>query len=401
MSLKNVKKIYPFSGDDIKKHKAQAKRAKKQKPEEAEENKVNLQITDKGVVAVQEFNLEVADKEFIVLVGPSGCGKSTTLRMIAGLEEISEGELWIGDRLINDVAPKDRDIAMVFQSYALYPHMTVYDNMAFALKLRHTPKAEIDRKVKEAAEILDITQYLGRKPKALSGGQRQRVAIGRAIVRDPQVMLMDEPLSNLDAKLRNQMRAEIIKLRERINTTFIYVTHDQTEAMTLGDRIVIMKDGFIQQIGTPQEVFNHPYNLFVAGFIGAPQMNFFDAKLIKTDGKYAVELNGYVVELSEDKQKALTANNVEEQSITLGVRPEHIALDEVGVDAKIDVSEMMGSSVHLHANANGKDVIIIVSTMNMTGAEVAALSAGTAVKFNFGGNVCHVFSKETGINLEA
>ncbi|MBO5953703.1 MAG: ATP-binding cassette domain-containing protein, partial [Oscillospiraceae bacterium] len=266
MSLKNVKKIYPFSGDDIKKHKAQAKRAKKQKPEEAEENKVNLQITDKGVVAVQEFNLEVADKEFIVLVGPSGCGKSTTLRMIAGLEEISEGELWIGDRLINDVAPKDRDIAMVFQSYALYPHMTVYDNMAFALKLRHTPKAEIDRKVKEAAEILDITQYLGRKPKALSGGQRQRVAIGRAIVRDPKVMLMDEPLSNLDAKLRNQMRAEIIKLRQRIDTTFIYVTHDQTEAMTLGDRIVIMKDGFIQQIGTPQEVFNHPYNLFVAGF---------------------------------------------------------------------------------------------------------------------------------------
>ena len=227
-------------------------------------------VYDKNVVAVQEFNLEIADKEFIVLVGPSGCGKSTTLRMVAGLEEISGGELYIGDKLVNDVPPKDRDIAMVFQNYALYPHMTVYENMAFALKLRKEKKEVIDKKVREAAEILDITQYLDRKPKALSGGQRQRVAIGRAIVRDPQVFLMDEPLSNLDAKLRNQMRAEIIKLRQRIDTTFIYVTHDQTEAMTLGDRIVIMKDGFIQQIGTPQEVFNHPANLFVAGFIGSP-----------------------------------------------------------------------------------------------------------------------------------
>ena len=238
-------------------------------------------VYDKNVVAVQEFNLEIADKEFIVLVGPSGCGKSTTLRMVAGLEEISGGELYIGDKLVNDVPPKDRDIAMVFQNYALYPHMTVYENMAFALKLRKEKKEVIDKKVREAAEILDITQYLDRKPKALSGGQRQRVAIGRAIVRDPQVFLMDEPLSNLDAKLRNQMRAEIIKLRQRIDTTFIYVTHDQTEAMTLGDRIVIMKDGFIQQIGTPQEVFNHPANLFVAGFIGSPQMNFFDARLDK------------------------------------------------------------------------------------------------------------------------
>ena len=402
MTLKNIKKVYPFSGDDAKKQKAKAKKAAKQTAEAQEEKKVNLQVTDKGVVAVQEFSLEIADKEFIVLVGPSGCGKSTTLRMIAGLEEISDGELYIGDRLVNDVAPKDRDIAMVFQSYALYPHMTVYDNMAFALKLRHTPKDEIDRKVKEAAEILDITQYLGRKPKALSGGQRQRVAIGRAIVRDPKVMLMDEPLSNLDAKLRNQMRAEIIKLRERINTTFVYVTHDQTEAMTLGDRIVIMKDGFIQQIGTPQQVFNHPHNLFVAGFIGAPQMNFFDAKLVKVNGKYAVELAGYTVELSEEKQAALAANNVAEQAITLGVRPEHISLSETeGVDAKIDVSEMMGSSVHLHVNANGKDIVIVVSTMNMTGAEVAALRAGTFVKFAFGSNVCHVFNKETGINLEA
>ena len=241
-------------------------------------------IYDNKVTAVHDFNLEIADKEFIVLVGPSGCGKSTTLRMVAGLEEISEGDLLIGDKRMNDVEPKDRDIAMVFQNYALYPHMTVYENMAFALKLRKLPKDEIDKKVREAAEILDITSYLDRKPKALSGGQRQRVAIGRAIVRNPQVFLMDEPLSNLDAKLRNQMRAEIIKLRQRIDTTFIYVTHDQTEAMTLGDRIVIMKDGYIQQIGTPQEVFEHPANIFVAGFIGTPQMNLFDAKLVKTGG---------------------------------------------------------------------------------------------------------------------
>ena len=394
LTLKNIKKIYPFSGDDTKKK-------KKKKGEEQEEKKVNLQIADKGVVAVQEFNLEIKDKEFIVLVGPSGCGKSTTLRMIAGLEEISEGELYIGDRLVNDVAPKDRDIAMVFQNYALYPHMTVYDNLAFALKLRHTPKDEIDKKVKEAAEILDITQYLGRKPKALSGGQRQRVAIGRAIVRNPQVMLMDEPLSNLDAKLRNQMRAEIIKLRERINTTFIYVTHDQTEAMTLGDRIVIMKDGFIQQIGTPQEVFSHPYNLFVAGFIGTPQMNMFDAKLVKNNGKYAVQLGNLTVELSDEKQAALAKNNVAEQDVVLGVRPEHITLADDGIDARVDVHEMMGSTVHLHVTAMGRDVVLVVSTMDMTPAQIAALANGASVKFKFHGNVCHVFNKETGINLEA
>ena len=394
LTLKNVMKIYPHNGDDAKK----AKKAKK--GEVKEEKKVNLQITEKGVVAVQQFNLEIKDKEFIVLVGPSGCGKSTTLRMIAGLEEISEGELYIGDRLVNDVAPKDRDIAMVFQNYALYPHMTVYENMAFALKLRHTPKDEIDKAVKQAAEILDITQYLGRKPKALSGGQRQRVAIGRAIVRNPQVMLMDEPLSNLDAKLRNQMRAEIIKLRQRIDTTFIYVTHDQTEAMTLGDRIVIMKDGFIQQIGTPQEVFNHPYNLFVAEFIGSPKMNIFDAKLVKVNGKYAVELGGMVTVLSDDKQEALAKNNVAEQEIKLGVRPEHIVL-EAGLEGIVDVSELMGSSVHLHVTSMGRDVVMVVSTMNMTGAEVAALNHGSKVNFSFPGHVCHVFNKETGVNLEA
>ena len=394
LTLKNVKKIYPHNGDEAKKSK------KKKKNDEPEKEKVNLQITEAGVVAVQEFNLEIADKEFVVLVGPSGCGKSTTLRMIAGLEEISEGELWIDDKLMNDVAPKDRDIAMVFQNYALYPHMTVYDNMAFALKLRHTPKEEIDKAVKAAAEILDITEYLRRKPKALSGGQRQRVAIGRAIVRDPKVMLMDEPLSNLDAKLRNQMRAEIIKLRQKINTTFIYVTHDQTEAMTLGDRIVIMKDGFIQQIGTPQQVFNHPYNLFVAEFIGSPKMNIFDAKLLKQNGKYAVELGGMTVELSEEKQAKLAKNNVKEGAIKLGVRPEHIVLEQ-GISGKVDVSELMGSSVHLHVSAMNRDVVVVVSTMNMTGAEVAALTNGAALNFSFPGHVCHVFDPETGINLEA
>ena len=390
VKLVNVKKIYPFVSGEEKKSK------KKKKDDEPQKEKANLQITDKGVVAVQEFNLDIADKEFIVLVGPSGCGKSTTLRMVAGLEEITEGELYIDGKLMNDVAPKDRDIAMVFQNYALYPHMTVYDNMAFSLKLKKTPKAEIDRKVREAAEILDITQYLNRKPKALSGGQRQRVAIGRAIVRSPKVMLMDEPLSNLDAKLRNEMRAEIIKLRERIDTTFMYVTHDQTEAMTLGDRIVIMKDGYIQQIGTPQEVFNHPANLFVAGFIGMPVMNFFDAKLVEKDGKYCVELGGVSVELSSEKEARLKANGVKTQDITLGVRPEHTDVSEDGIAAKVEVSEMMGSSVHLHVNADGHDVIIIVPTVEMKGN----YRIGDTVHFSFKGNVAHVFSKETEKNLE-
>ena len=304
VELKNIKKVYPFISGEQKKKKKQA--------DEPEKKKVNLQITDEGVVAVQEFNLDIADKEFIVLVGPSGCGKSTTLRMVAGLEEITDGELYIDGKLMNDVAPKDRDIAMVFQNYALYPHMTVYENMAFSLKLRHTPKDEIDKKVREAAEILDITQYLERKPKALSGGQRQRVAIGRAIVRDPQVLLMDEPLSNLDAKLRNQMRAEIIKLRKKLDATFIYVTHDQTEAMTLGDRIVIMKDGEVQQIGTPEEVFDHPVNEFVAGFIGMPQMNMFDGEVVKNgDGKYSVRIGGTEIALSEEKQRRLKENQVQ------------------------------------------------------------------------------------------
>ena len=395
VSLKNIKKIYPHSNDQ--------KKPKKHKKGEApvEEKKANLQVTDEGVVAVQEFNLDIADQEFIVLVGPSGCGKSTTLRMVAGLEEISGGELYIDGKLMNDVAPKDRDIAMVFQSYALYPHMTVYENMAFSLKLKKVPKDEIDRKVREAAAILDITQYLDRKPKALSGGQRQRVAIGRAIVREPKVFLMDEPLSNLDAKLRNQMRAEIIKLRQKIDTTFIYVTHDQTEAMTLGDRIVIMKDGFIQQIGTPQEVFDHPANLFVAGFIGTPQMNFFDAELVKQDGRYAVVLDGMTVVLSDEKQERLAAHGVAAQHVTLGVRPQHISLqgDSTMVKARMDVFEMMGSEIHLHATMNGRDMVIIVPTMDISGDYADTFTIGKEVDFTFSGSACHVFGSD-GKNLE-
>ena len=388
--LKNIKKIYTNTESKAKKRGLFRKNEDQQ-----EEKKINLQITDEGVVAVQEFTLDIKDNEFIVLVGPSGCGKSTTLRMVAGLEEITSGELYIDGQLVNDVEPKDRDIAMVFQSYALYPHMTVYDNMAYSLKIKKVPKDEIDRKVREAAEILDITQYLDRKPKALSGGQRQRVAIGRAIVRNPKVLLMDEPLSNLDAKLRNQMRSEIIKLRQRINTTFIYVTHDQIEAMTLGDRIVVMKDGYIQQIGTPQEVFDHPANLFVSGFIGTPQMNYFDARLVKKDGRYFVETDGISVELAEEKQARLKANKVEEQDVVLGVRPEHLSIADKGIEGKVDVSELMGSSCHLHMTVMGKDVIIIVPTEGKT-----TNYAGKDLHLSFDGNVAHVFSKETEKNLE-
>ncbi len=386
LSLKNIKKVYPASTGGKKKKKAAP-----------QEKKSNLLVTEEGVVAVQEFNLEIADKEFIVLVGPSGCGKSTTLRMVAGLEDISGGDLLIDGKRVNDVEPKDRDIAMVFQSYALYPHMTVYENMAFPLKLQKMGKDEIDAKVREAAQILGITEFLERKPKALSGGQRQRVAIGRAIVRKPKVLLMDEPLSNLDAKLRNQMRAEIIKLRKRIDTTFIYVTHDQTEAMTLGDRIVIMKDGVIQQVGTPQEVFDHPANLFVAGFIGMPRMNLFDAELVKNGDRYAVSVGGMTVELSEEKQKRLAAGKAEAQPVTLGVRPEHISLQGTDMlQGTVDVSEMMGSEIHYHVSVLGQDVIIIVPTLNNP-----VVRMGQEIAFTFGGNVVHVFDKKTGRNLEA
>ena len=353
-----------------------------------------------GFVAVKDFNLEIADQEFIIFVGPSGCGKSTTLRMIAGLEEISSGELWIGDKLVNDVEPKDRDIAMVFQNYALYPHMTVYENMAFALKLRHAPKDEIDKKVKEAAEILDITQYLGRKPKALSGGQRQRVAIGRAIVRDPQVMLMDEPLSNLDAKLRNQMRAEIIKLRQRINTTFVYVTHDQTEAMTLGDRIVIMKDGFVQQIGTPQEVFEKPINIFVAGFIGTPQMNFFNARLEKKGGDYSVEYAGASFPLDGEMSAKLAGKGQQSADVILGVRPEHIAVQKdpsaSAIEASIEVSELMGSELYLHATVEGgQEVVIRTPTVELPAEYRGGVPYGTKLRFTFSPSLIHLFDPES------
>ena len=360
-------------------------------------------VYDKNVVAVVDFNLEIADKEFVVLVGPSGCGKSTTLRMVAGLEEISEGELYIGDKLVNDVAPKDRDIAMVFQNYALYPHMTVYENMAFALKLRKVPKVEIDKKVKEAAEILGITEYLARRPKALSGGQRQRVAIGRAIVREPQVFLMDEPLSNLDAKLRNQMRAELIKLRERIDTTFIYVTHDQTEAMTLGDRIVVMKDGYVQQIGTPHDVFNKPSNLFVAGFIGTPQMNFFNAKLLVSGGKYRVKIEEAEMELSEEAQAILRQKNAQACDVTAGIRPEHLEIASQSgkntVHARVDVSEMMGSEAYVHVEAAGKDIVLRVTTTEMIKNRSFGSAKESYIDFTAAPEHIHIFDSQSGANL--
>ena len=395
VSLRHITKIYPNTEPAKKKHFG------KKEPEK--KHNANLKVTDEGVVAVEDFNLEIKDREFIVLVGPSGCGKSTTLRMVAGLESISGGELYIDGKLMNDVAPKDRDIAMVFQSYALYPHMTVYDNMAFPLKLRKLPKDEIDKKVREAAETLGITQYLDRKPKALSGGQRQRVAIGRAIVREPKVLLMDEPLSNLDAKLRNQMRAEIIKLRQKIDTTFMYVTHDQTEAMTLGDRIVVMKDGEVQQIGTPQEVFETPANLFVAGFIGVPQMNFFDADLVRSGADYAVKLGDVTIKVPKDKAANLTSHDVQSQTITLGVRPEHLTLgvtDGPRLEGTVDVSEMMGSTVHLHMTSLGQDVIAVVNMMEEGNGHAANYRLGDKVEYTFPTSVIHMFSKETSKNLE-
>lgn len=355
-------------------------------------------VYDKSVVAVQDFDMEIADREFIVLVGPSGCGKSTTLRMIAGLEEITEGEIAIGGMVVNRIPPKDRDIAMVFQDYALYPHMTVYDNIAYGLKLRKYPKRVIDEKVREAAEILDITDLLKRKPKALSGGQRQRVAIGRAIVRSPKAFLMDEPLSNLDAKLRNQMRTEIIKLRQRIQTTFIYVTHDQTEAMTLGDRIVIMKDGVVQQIGTPRQVFHHPTNLFVAGFIGAPQMNFFEAQL-KRDIEYYISFEGIRLPLSAEKQARMRELRVEEQTVILGVRPEHVTVggNDHPFSGRIEVVEMMGSNIHLHVHFAENDIVVVVPDPDESSQH---FRIGDTVNFSFGPDRLHLFGKDTEVNLE-
>ena len=351
---------------------------------------------------LKDLNLTIEDGDFMTLLGPSGCGKTTTLRVVSGLEKPQNGIMTIdGVEMINAddayyAEPSKRGLNLVFQSYALWPHMTVYNNIAFGLKIQKMDKAEIDRRVMDSLRMMRIDMYKDRYPTELSGGQQQRVAIARAIVSEPRLLLLDEPLSNLDAKLRNQMRAELIKLRQRINTTFIYVTHDQTEAMTLGDRIVIMKDGFIQQIGTPQEVFDHPANLFVAGFIGTPQMNFFDARLIKQNGRYAVTLDGITVELADDKQARLSAKDVPEQDIVLGVRPDHIMLCADGVRGKVDVSELMGSSVHLHVSTNGHDVVVIVPT----NGNAAHFPMGSEVNMIFGGNVAHVFSKETEKNLE-
>ena len=391
LSLKHIQKIYP--------NLEKKRKRKKGEPEK----KSNLKVTDEGVIAVEDFNLEVADGEFVVLVGPSGCGKSTTLRMVAGLEEISGGELYIGGKLMNDVAPKDRDIAMVFQSYALYPHMTVYDNLAFPLKLRKASKDEIDKKVREAAQVLGITEYLERKPKALSGGQRQRVAIGRAIVRNPKVLLMDEPLSNLDAKLRNQMRAEIIKLRQRIDTTFMYVTHDQTEAMTLGDRIVIMKDGVVQQVGTPQQVFDSPANLFVAGFIGVPQMNFFDATLSHAGARYVVKAEEISVAVSDETATKLVAAGIRDGvTVVAGVRPEQIQICDKGeagsVAGTVDVTELMGSTVHVHVTTDIGQFVLIVPTVDLGGK---SYTTGDEISFKFAKNAIHLFAKDTGVSLTA
>ena len=360
-------------------------------------------VYDKKVVAVHDFNLDIKDKEFVVFVGPSGCGKSTTLRMIAGLEEISEGTVEIDGVVVNDLQPKDRDIAMGFQNYALYPHLTVFENMAFSLRLKKVPNDEVFRRVTEAAKVLGITEYLTRKPRALSGGQRQRVAIGRAMVRDSKVFLMDEPLSNLDAKLRNQMRAEIILLRKKIDTTFIYVTHDQTEAMTLGDRIVIMKDGFIQQVGTPTEVFEHPVNLFVAGFIGAPQMNTFRTELVRENGKYYVTPLGSRIEVDGETGENLAAKAVDDRSVVLGVRPEHITLSQPGphaIPCTIIVNEMMGSELHIHAETeDGAQLVVRVPTLGLRRQERAELVNGAKIHVSFPGEVMHLFDPETERNL--
>ena len=361
-------------------------------------------IYGKDTVAVQEFNLDIADKEFIVFVGPSGCGKSTTLRMIAGLEEISDGTVEIDGVVVNDLQPRDRDIAMVFQNYALYPHLSVFENMAFPLRLKKVPQDEVYARVTNAAEILGITEYLTRKPRALSGGQRQRVAIGRAMVRDSKVFLMDEPLSNLDAKLRNQMRAEIIMLRKKIDTTFIYVTHDQTEAMTLGDRIVIMKDGFIQQIGTPTQVFDMPLNLFVAEFIGAPKMNTFKTKLHCEGGKYYVEPYGAKIEVTGEKAEMLAKHKISSRDIVLGIRPEHITLSDINdpaaIPCTIQVNEMMGSELHLHVLVgNGDKLIVRIPTVSLTNEQREHLTYGSKIYITFEGKVMHFFNPETERNL--
>ena len=361
-------------------------------------------VYDNKVIAVNDFNLEIADKEFVVFVGPSGCGKSTTLRMIAGLEEISGGTIEIDGEVVNDLQPKDRNIAMVFQNYALYPHMTVYDNIAFSLRLKKVAEDEVYERVTKAANVLGISEYLMRKPRALSGGQRQRVAIGRAMVRDSKVFLMDEPLSNLDAKLRNQMRAEIILLRQQLDTTFVYVTHDQTEAMTLGDRIVIMKDGFIQQVGSPTEVFERPSNLFVAEFIGAPKMNIMRTELVIENGKYYVTPFGSKIEVDGENGELLKKKGIKAGEILLGVRPEHINLVNTAASNTINghllVNEMMGSELHLHVAVDDATKIIArIPTVDLSYNDRANLKNGSPVSLTFPGKVMYFFDVETEKNL--
>ena len=357
-------------------------------------------VYSNGFEAVKDFNLDVEDKEFIIFVGPSGCGKSTTLRMIAGLEDISSGELIIDGKVVNDVEPKDRDIAMVFQNYALYPHMTVFDNMAFGLKLRKVPKVEIKAKVEEAARILDLEKLLDRKPKALSGGQRQRVAMGRAIVRNPKVFLMDEPLSNLDAKLRVQRRSEIASLHNRLGATIIYVTHDQTEAMTLGTRIVVLKDGVIMQVDSPQKLYNEPNNLFVAGFIGSPQMNFMDADVVVNDGKVTLQFGSYSVVLPENKSRRIIDGGYEGKRVVFGIRPEDISDDpeaiakngECVIESDVTGYELLGAEVLLYYTVAGT---------NMTARVDADTPAryGDHIKLAFDPNKIHVFDKETELTI--
>ena len=353
-----------------------------------------------GFEAVKDFNLEIEDKEFIIFVGPSGCGKSTTLRMVAGLEEITSGTLKIGDKVMNDVEPKDRDIAMVFQNYALYPHMTVYDNMAFGLKLRKVPKDEIDKAVREAARILDLEKLLDRKPKALSGGQRQRVAMGRAIVRNPKVFLMDEPLSNLDAKLRVQMRIEISKIHQRLGATIIYVTHDQTEAMTLGTRIVVMKDGVVQQVDTPQHLYEQPGNLFVAGFMGSPQMNFLDAQIAEKGGDLIAKVGEYDIVIPAAKAKVLKDGGYVGKTVVLGIRPEDIHDSQMFIEASpsvpmtstVKVYELLGAEVFLYFDVNGTQVTARVDPRTNS-------KTGDTIKFAFDMEKSHFFDKETELTI--
>ena len=386
--LKHVQKVYPNTESK--------KKGFFGKKKKTEEKKHNLKVTEDGVLAVEDFNLTVHDQEFVVLVGPSGCGKSTTMRMVAGLEDITSGDVLIDGKRVNDVAPKDRDIAMVFQSYALYPHMTVYENMAFSLKLKKLPKDEIDKKVREAAEILDITQYLDRKPKALSGGQRQRVALGRAMVRNPAVFLLDEPLSNLDAKLRTSMRTEIIKLHKKLATTFIYVTHDQTEAMTMGDRIVVMKDGVIQQVDTPQNLYDMPCNMFVAGFIGSPQMNFLDGTVTKNGDQYAIDLGGDTIPLPKEKTADGKLDSYVGKKVKMGIRPEDIDDEpefmakhtDCQLDAKVDVSEMMGAEIYLYLEYKGNKMTARV-------APTSKARNGDTVRVAFDPHKVHLFDVET------